>query len=147
MTDRLEILAPAGSLDCVAAAVRCGADAVDLGAKDFNARRGAENFDFETLGRVVDYCHAAGVKVHVTMNIIIGDDELASARSFIEHVCACGADVLILQDLAAAKLARECAPEIKRHASTQMSVQTAAGVRLLEKMGFSVAVLLSAWPR
>lgn len=141
MQNKVQILAPAGSEQCIYAAVRCGADAVYLGAKDFNARRNADNFTFEQLGRIIGYCHARGVEVHITLNTLLRDDELKNARDFIEHICRLGADVLILQDLGLAALAKKAAPQIARHASTQMSVQTVSGMNLLESMGYSVAVL------
>ena len=136
-----EILAPAGSPECVLSAVRSGADAVYLGTKAFNARRGAENFSDAELQKAIEYCRARGVKVHVVLNTLVRDDELELAFDVIRHVCALGADVLILQDVGLSALARECAPSVLRHASTQMSVQTAAGLELLKKLGYSRAVL------
>ena len=136
-----ELLAPAGSPACVTAAVRCGADAVYLGTKAFNARRGAENFDDAALREAVAYCHARGVKVHITLNTLVSDAELPAAQNVIQHVCALGADVLILQDLGLAALAKAAAPDLGRHASTQMSVQTPQGVALLKALGFSRVVL------
>lgn len=141
MNRKTEILAPAGSFECVLGAVRCGADAVYLGTRDFNARRNAENFDFEELKKTVEYCHARGVKVHLALNTLISDEEFDSALLVVKHVCALGVDVLILQDLGLSFFAKECAPMLERHASTQMSVQTAAGLRLLKGLGFSRAVL------
>ncbi|MBR3553457.1 MAG: U32 family peptidase [Clostridia bacterium] len=138
---RSELLAPAGTPDCVKAAVRCGADAVYLGTKDFNARRNAENFDGDTLRNTIAYCHAGGVKVHITLNTLVSDAQLPAALQVIRHVCALGADVLILQDLGLAALAMRCAPGLARHASTQTSVQTPQGVALLKGLGFSRAVL------
>lgn len=135
-----EILAPAGSAECVKAAVRCGADAIYLGTKDFNARRNAENFDFSDLKEIIEYCHARSVKVHVTLNTLIRDDEMAQAVKVVQHVCRLGADVLILQDLGLSEIVRQCS-EIECHASTQMSVQTPYGLKLLEKMGFTTAVV------
>ncbi len=137
----IEILAPAGSFESVKAAVRCGADAVYFGTKQFNARAKADNFTDEELGEAVDYCHSHGVKVNITMNTLISDGELPSALKVIEHVCKNRADVLILQDLGLAQLVRKCAPDIERHASTQMSVQTLSGVKLLEELGYSRVVL------
>lgn len=137
----IEILAPAGSFESVKAAVRCGADAVYFGTKQFNARAKADNFTDEELSEAVDYCHSHGVKVNITMNTLISDSELPDALKVIEHVCQSRADVLILQDLGLAKLVSEAAPDIERHASTQMSVQTLSGVRLLEKLGYSRVVL------
>lgn len=136
-----EILAPAGSAECVKAAVRCGANAVYLGTKDFNARRNAENFGFRELKETIEYCHARGVKVHITFNTLIDDEEINKAIEFIRHICTLSADVLILQDLGLAQLVRNIAPEIERHASTQMSVGTSEGIHLLEKLGYSLAVL------
>ena len=136
-----ELLAPAGTPDCVKAAVRCGADAVYLGTKDFNARRNAENFDDDALRETIAYCHAGGVKVHLTLNTLVCDAEMPAALQVIRHVCALGADVLILQDLGLAALAKRCAPDLTRHASTQTSVQTPQGVALLKTLGFSRAVL------
>lgn len=136
-----EILAPAGSLDCVKAAVRCGANAVYLGAKDFNARRNAENFDFKQLKEIVEYCHARSVKVHITLNTLVRDDEMAKAVNVVQHICRIGADVLILQDLGLAEIVKKCAGELERHASTQMSVQTAYGLKLLEELGYKTAVV------
>lgn len=98
MPQRPEILAPAGSLEAVFAAVRSGADAVYLGLKDFNARRNAENFSDSELEKAIAYCKSHSVKVHVTLNILVGDSELEAAKNLIRHVCSLGADVLILQD-------------------------------------------------
>ena len=136
-----ELLAPAGSFESVVAAVRTGADAVYLGTKAFNARRGADNFDGDALRDAIRLCRLHGVKVHITLNTLVSDAELPKAKAVIRHVCALGADVLILQDLGLAQLARQCAPGLARHASTQMSVQTAAGIALLKDLGYSRAVL------
>lgn len=141
MTRKTEILAPAGSFECVLAAVRCGADAVYLGTREFNARRNAENFDYPELKKTIEYCRSRGVKVHIALNTLISDEEFDAALLVVKHVCVLGANVLILQDLGLAHFAGECAADIERHASTQMSVQTAAGLRLLKKLGFSRAVL------
>ena len=141
MTHRPEILAPAGSYECVSAAVRCGADAVYLGVKDFNARRNAENFSLDELEQVIAYCRSRSVKVHITLNILVGDGELEAAAKLIRHVCSLGADVLILQDLGLSALAGKIAPGIEKHASTQMSVQTVSGIEMLKSLGFSTAVL------
>ncbi|MBR3816159.1 MAG: U32 family peptidase [Clostridia bacterium] len=139
--DKIEILAPAGSFESVRAAVRSGADAVYLGTKHFNARAKADNFTDEELGEAVDYCHSHGVKVNITMNTLISDSELPDALKVIEHVCKSRADVLILQDLGLASLVKKAAPDIERHASTQMSVQTLSGVKLLEELGYNRVVL------
>ncbi|GHV17022.1 hypothetical protein FACS189425_02410 [Clostridia bacterium] len=137
----MEILAPAGSFDSLTAAVRCGADAVYLGGKALNARRSAANFDDGELERAVNYCHERGVKVYLTLNTMVFDDELESAQDMIKTACYIGIDALIVQDLAIAALARKAAPSMPLHASTQTSVHNIEGVKLLKTLGFSRAVL------
>ena len=141
MKKQIEILAPAGSFEAVVAAVRCKADAVYMGAKSFNARIKADNFDGDLLKEAVELCHSHGMKVHVTMNTLISDGEISAALAVLKEICSVGADAVILQDIGFASLVKKAAPEIERHASTQMSVQTVAGVRLLEEMGFDRVVL------
>ena len=141
MNKKVEILAPAGSYESVLAAVRCKADAVYMGAKAFNARIKADNFDGDLLKEAVALCHSHGMKVHVTMNTLISDGEISAALAVLKDVCGCGADAVILQDVGFASLVKKACPEIERHASTQMSVQTVAGVKLLEEMGFDRVVL------
>ena len=82
-----EILAPAGSFDSLTAAVRCGADAVYLGGRELNARRNAANFSDEELAQAVEYCHARGVKVYITLNTLVRDDEMETAMNAVR--CAC----------------------------------------------------------
>lgn len=141
MKKDVEVLAPCGSFESVAAAVRSGADAVYMGTKHFNARIKAENFGEDNFGEAVDYCRSHGVRVNVTMNTLISDEEISKALDTIGHVCQKGADVLILQDLGLAKLVKRVAPEIEMHASTQMSVQTVSGVNLLRELGYKRVVL------
>ena len=141
MKKKVEILAPAGSFESVVAAVRCKADAVYMGAKAFNARIKADNFEGDLLKEAVELCHSHGMKVHVTMNTLISDGEISAALAVLKDVCLCGADAVILQDVGFAQLVKEACPDIERHASTQMSVQTVAGVKLLEECGFDRVVL------
>lgn len=136
-----EILAPAGSMQSLRAAVLCSADAVYLGVKQLNARRSADNFDFDTLNEAVRFCHTRGVKVYLALNTLINDSEIPTATTIIERACAVGIDALILQDFAAARIASKCAPDMPLHASTQMSVQTLAGLNRLYEAGFKRAVL------
>lgn len=141
MTKPVEILAPAGSIDSLIAAVRSGANAVYLGAGDFNARRHADNFTEDELRHAVEYCHIRGVKVYLTLNTLISDAEISSALELISCVCAIGVDALIIQDLGIARLCHEVAPDMPLHASTQMSVTSAYGFKELEALGFKRAVL------
>ncbi|MBQ4369919.1 MAG: U32 family peptidase [Oscillospiraceae bacterium] len=138
---KAEILAPVGAPDRLQAAVRCGANAVYLGTGDFNARRNAANFDDASFAEAVSYCHARDIKVHVTLNTLIMDDELASLEREAEKVAAAGADAVIIQDLAVMRLLRDRCPGIKRHASTQMAVHNVDGAKQLRDMGFDRIVL------
>ena len=141
MTKPVEILAPAGSFDALVAAVRCGANAVYLGAGDFNARRNADNFTEKELKEAINYCHVRNVKVYLTLNTLVFDAEVSAALELLSCVCALGADALIIQDLGLARLIREVAPDMPLHASTQMSVMNIEGLRQLEELGFKRAVL------
>ena len=137
----MEILAPAGAMEQLIAAVRSGANAVYLGTKNFNARRSAGNFDDAQLIEAVNYCHERSVKVHVTFNTLITDLELSDAAKQIEKIALSGADAAIIQDLAVFKLFREICPDLPLHASTQMSIHNLSGAKQLEDMGYSRVVL------
>ncbi|MBR1704026.1 MAG: U32 family peptidase [Clostridia bacterium] len=141
MNRRPEVLAPAGSMEALRAAVECGADAVYLGAGSFNARRNARNFSREELAEAIEYCHRRGVKVHLTLNTLVSDEELPAALDLLEQACAFGVDALIVQDLGVAALARAAAPDLELHASTQAAVMTPEGFRELAALGFRRAVL------
>lgn len=137
----LEILAPAGSYEAALAAVRCGADAVYLGSKFLNARRNAANFDGQQLRDIVCYAHERGVKIYLTLNIMVLESELPQAVQAVQLAADSGVDAVIVQDLAVAALVRRCCPSLRLHASTQMSIHNLSGVRQLEKLGFSRVVL------
>ncbi len=138
----IEILAPAGSREQLVAAVRSGADAVYLGAGGLNARRGAENFGSpDSLREAVAYCHASGVDVHLTANILVRDDEWSAAEELIAQACALGIDAVIVQDIGLARYIRAVAPDLVLHASTQMSLHTPGGAQAAAEMGFRRAVL------
>lgn len=138
---RPEILAPAGSYDSAVAAVRCGADAVYMGGKGFNARRNAENFDDDALEKAISYCTLSGVKVYVTVNTLVSDDEIESAVDEIRKARAAGAGAIIIQDIGLACIAGRLFPDLPLHASTQMSVQSIYGINLLSRFGYKRAVL------
>ncbi len=138
---RMEILSPAGSAESLVAAVRAGADAVYLGASAFNARQSAANFSDEELVRAVAWCHARGVRVHLTLNTLLREDELPAAIGVARMAAAAGVDALILQDRGLARALRRMMPDMPLHASTQLSCHTPAGVRALRDAGFSRVVL------
>lgn len=137
----MELLAPAGGMAQVKAAVQSGADAVYLGAGSFSARAGAENFDYTELKAAVDYCHLYNVKVHCAINTLIKEKEFCAALKTAEEVNRCGVDALIIQDIGLAAVIQEAMPDIELHGSTQMTVTSLEGVRYLEEKGFSRVVL------
>lgn len=137
----IEILAPAGSFESVVAGVRCGANAVYLGSKEFNARRNADNFDDAELKKAIEYCHQRGVRVYLTLNILVSDSEMKNAYNTVDNAMQAGVDAFIVQDLGLAKMIREHFPTARLHASTQCSVNTPQGFKALEELGFKRAVL------
>lgn len=136
-----ELLAPAGSLENVLTAIDAGADAVYFGGKGFNARKFAHNLDDAEIGQAVRTAHLFGVKVYVTVNILMADTELEALSAYLQLLDSFGVDGIIVQDLAVAALARKVAPNLPLHGSTQMTVADLDGVRFLEANGFTQAVL------
>lgn len=141
MSRPLEILAPAGNREMLGAAVFSGADAVYLGLTGFNARRTAGNFTPEELQEAVAFCHARGVRVHVTLNTLVYARELDGLADAVRAVAAAGADAVIADDLATAQLVKQIAPTLHLHGSTQMSVHTPAGARELATLGYDRVIL------
>ena len=137
----MELLAPAGDEKALVAAVQNGADAVYLGTGAFNARRNAANFDGDALDRAVAYCHARGVRVHVTLNTLVTPGELPALYDAVDAIDRSGADAVIVQDLGVARAVGRRAPRLQRHASTQMAVHNRQGVAFLARNGFDRAVL------
>ena len=135
-----EILSPVGSKEMLYAAVRSGADAVYLGAKDFSARRNAENFGTDELIDVVEFCHIRGVSVYLTLNILIKDSEMQSALDLALKAYNAGIDGIIVEDLGLARLLHQSLPDLPLHASTQMSIHTPAAIPLLSELGFKQVV-------
>ena len=131
-----EILAPVGNEEMLFAAVRGGADAVYLGAKDFNARRNADNFDSLSLKNAIDYCHIRGVKVYLTINILLSDNEMHRALTLATESYNLGIDGVIVADLGLARLLKKHLPELPLHASTQMTVCDKGALLPLKEMGF-----------
>ncbi len=136
-----EVLAPVGSPECLTAAVRCGAAAVYLGVEGFNARRSAHNFTTDTLKEAVAYCRARGVKVYLTLNTLIREEELEAAVDTAIRAAECGVDALILQDLGLARRLKAVMPDMPLHASTQLTCHTPEGVKFLRDIGFCRVVL------
>ena len=137
----IEILAPVSRNESLFAAVRCKADAVYLGLPKFNARQKADNFSFDDIISQIEYAHERGVKVYLTLNTLLYDNEFEEALSYVKFACENGVDALIVQDLGLADIIRHAAPQMKLHASTQTSVHTLTGIHELKKLGFSRVVL------
>ncbi len=137
---RPEVLAPAGSMETLRAALRSGADAVYVGGKRFSARSSASNFTDEELAEAAALCHLYGAKLDLAVNTVISDDEADSFCEYIKYAASVGVDAFIVQDWGCAELIRRCVPDAVLHASTQMSVHTAAGARLLAGLGYSRVV-------
>lgn len=136
-----ELLAPAGDMDCLVAAVNGGADAVYLGARSFGARAYAKNFDIDELSRAVILCHLHGVKVYVAFNTLINDGEMADALALAGELCRVGVDALIVADLGLVRRLRSELPEMELHASTQMSIHNREGADLAYSLGCTRVVL------
>ena len=137
----LELLAPAGSMEALQAAVQNGANAVYLGVGMFNARQSAKNFTPETLGEAVKYCHVRGVAVHLTLNTLVSDREMKELCELIRFAAVAGVDAFIVQDLGVIQLCRQIAPHVPIHGSTQMTIHSLAGVQLCAAWGMSRVVL------
>lgn len=136
-----ELLAPAGGMEQLKAAVENGADAVYMGGKRFNARINADNFNTEEIKEASDYAHLRGVRLYVTMNTLLKDGELSEALEYAAVLYSAGADALIVQDLGFAALVRKHIPGFALHLSTQGTVYNAEGVKKAGELGFSRVVL------
>ncbi len=130
----LELLSPAGNWDCARAAVAAGADAIYFGLPRFNARLRADNFIDADLEELMEFLHRHGVRGFVTMNTLIFTRELEAAEAQLRKIAAAGVDALIIQDLGLAKLAREVAPDVEIHASTQMTISSPEGLAFVESL-------------
>lgn len=137
----IELLAPAGSMEALRAAVQNGANAVYLGCGTFNARQSAKNFTPQTLTEAVKYCHVRDVAVHLALNTLVSDREIPEAVELIRHAAMSNVDAFIVQDLGIVKLCREIAPHIPIHGSTQLTVHSLAGVQFCAAMGMSRVVV------
>lgn len=136
-----ELLSPVGDFECLKAAVQNGADAVYLGCSDFNARYSAKNFNLEELEKAIDYAHLRNVKVFLTLNTLIKNDELDVAVELARKAYNYGIDGLIIQDLGLCSILKKEIPDLPLHASTQMTCHSLSGVQFLQEKGFKRIVL------
>ena len=137
----IELLAPAGSMEALKAAVQNGANAVYLGCGSFNARQSAKNFTIQTLSEAVKYCHVRGVQVHLTLNTLVSDREMDACCDLIRQAAIAGVDAFIVQDLGVVELCRQIAPRVPIHGSTQMTIHSLPGVLLCAAWGMTRVVL------
>lgn len=138
---KIELLAPAGSMESLYAAINNGADALYLGGNKFSARAYASNFDNENMKIAVDYCHSYNVKIYVTMNTILKENELSEAIKYVGYLYEIGVDALIIQDLGLLKLIQENYKDFEIHASTQMTIHNGEGALYFKEKGFTRVVL------
>lgn len=136
-----ELLAPAGSMDSLRAAVNAGADAVYLAGENFSARQSASNFTLSGIKEALEYAHLQGVKVYVTVNTLIKDSEVSEVADYLFWLYKAGVDAVIIQDLGVASLCRELVPHLEMHASTQMNIHNLEGVLWARDFGFKRVVL------
>lgn len=138
---KIEILAPAGSLESLYAAVQAGADAIYLGGNKFSARAYASNFDELVMINAINYCHAYGVKVYITVNTLIKEKELKELTDYIGFLYNIGVDALIVQDMAVIKIIKDKFPGFPVHSSTQTTVHNGEGAKLMCSLGVERVVL------
>ncbi len=138
---KVEILAPVGNMECFYAAIEAGCDAVYLGGYLFGARSYAGNFSNEELEKVIAEAHLYGVKVYVTVNTLIYEEEVEMFMNYIDELVRMNVDALIIQDIGMLDLIHQTYPELELHASTQMHIHNEKGVEIAEKLGCKRVVL------
>src|SRR5689334_10933680 len=136
-----ELIAPAGDWECAKAAVENGADAIYFGLEKFNARMRAHNFTEADLPKLMEFLHRRGVKGYVTFNTLIFENEMAQAEEYVRAIISAGVDAAIVQDVGICRLIRQLSPDFPIHASTQMSITSAAGVEFARDLGCDLVVL------
>jgi putative protease len=138
---RPELLAPAGDWECAKAAVENGADAIYFGLERFNARMRANNFTIADLPKLMEFLHRRGVRGYVTFNTLIFTPELDQAEDYLRSIVSAGVDAAIVQDIGICRLIRHLSPDFPIHASTQMTITSAAGVEFAKELGCNLVVL------
>ena len=136
-----ELLSPAGDFECLKAAIQNGANAVYLGSSSFSARASATNFDFDELKDAIEYAHLRDVKINLTLNTLIKNQEFSDAFEVAKKAYEFGVDAIIVQDLGLAKKLIDAFPDMHIHASTQMTAHNLESVKKLESLGFKRVVL------
>ncbi len=137
----MELLAPAGNMENLIAAVQSGADAVYIGGTEFSARKSAGNFSIDEIKEALKYCHLRGVKLHIAANILIKNKEKDAFIEYIGKLNEIGVDAVIIQDIGMANVLHKIYPDLTLHASTQMTITNVNGAKKMKQMGFSRVVL------
>lgn len=132
-----ELLSPAGGMQQLAAAIQNGADAVYMGGAAFNARMKADNFTDDDMRRAIDYAHERDVRIYVTLNTLVRDDELERVLSYMEFLYSEGADAIIVQDAGVGRMAMKCFPDMPVHLSTQATVYNRQGAAFAKRAGYT----------
>ena len=132
---KIELLSPAGDMECLKMAVLCGADAVYISGKEYGARAYATNFTLEEINEAVRFCHLYGVRLYVTVNTLINDEFLNDCISYIEKLYKMGVDALIMQDIGLMMLVHERIPSFEIHASTQVHNSNNDSLKYLKSIG------------
>ena len=138
---KVELLSPVGNRECLEAAVKGGADAVYLSGKNFGARKFAGNFTNLELIEAINYSHLYGVKVYVTVNTIIYENEIEEVFEYLKFLYENNVDAVIVQDIGIIKLIHERLPRLEIHASTQCHNHNSYGINLLKELGVTRVVL------
>lgn len=138
---KIELLAPAGSMESLVAAINRGADAIYLGGNKFSARAYASNFDNEMMMKAVDYAHSYGARVYVTINTLLKENEIKEALKYAGYLYDIGVDALIIQDTGLINLIQKTYTDFELHASTQMTVHNGEGAMYFTERGLSRIVL------
>ena len=136
-----ELLAPVGSMEHLKVAINAGASSVYLSGKNYGARKFAENFTLDEIGEAVNIAHMHNVKVYITVNTLIKEDELESVVDYLSKLYAIGVDAVLVQDLGLIELINEYLPNLKIHASTQLTCENQLKLNYLESKGVKRVVL------
>ena len=132
---KVELLSPSGDYNSLVSAIMAGADAVYLGGKNYGARAFSSNFSNEEIVEAINFAHLYGVKVYVTFNTLVYDNEVEEFLNYIEFLHKNNVDAVIMQDIGMVDLVRKVYPNLEIHASTQMHIHNLEGVKLVEKLG------------
>ncbi|MBO4412705.1 MAG: U32 family peptidase, partial [Clostridia bacterium] len=139
--NNIELLAPAGSPSALKVAIQNGCDAVYLGLQDFNARISADNFNTENIREYIKYAHSHGVKVFLTVNTLVSNEEMPKLLQMVKSAVEAKVDAYLVQDFGVALALKNCFPNICLHASTQLGVHNLYGAKMAEQIGFKRVVL------